>query len=250
MLVMSLLEARTRQVLRRQREAEQALALTQAQVAREREYRVEQDRMVSMLAHELRTPLSGIQMSLRRVAQSPDVISQIDRAILYMSLIIERCVYSGRIDDRAIELRPEQLSTLDLVRSVCALSPAAERIELVAERDVQIESDPVILRAVLGNLIDNAQKYSAPGSAIRVTLTSDTGRQPGVAILVANQIGAAGAPDAARLFEKYYRSPHARRQSGSGLGLYIVRHLASLLGARIDYDPADEEVRFALWVPA
>jgi signal transduction histidine kinase len=66
---------------------------------------------------------------------------------------------------------------------------------------------------------------------------------------VVSQPGAAGLPDRQRLFSKYYRAPHAKRQAGTGLGLYLVRSLAHTLGGRIEYEPEGDSVRFVLSLP-
>jgi signal transduction histidine kinase len=51
------------------------------------------------------------------------------------------------------------------------------------------------------------------------------------------------------LFEKYYRSPQAQRQSGTGLGLYLVRHLVQLLGGSIRCEPDEAYVSFLVRIP-
>ena len=86
-----------------------------------------------------------------------------------------------------------------------------------------------MLTIVLSNLIDNACKYSAPNTPIQVSLELETkdGRD-GCLWTICNQVGQAGFPDPEKVFTKYYRSPHARRQSGSGLGLYLVKRLITL----------------------
>lgn len=82
-------------------------------------------------------------------------------------------------------------------------------------------------------------------------LNEDSLRQTATrwALEVANEAGPAGWPDADKVFEKYYRSPHARRQTGSGLGLYLVRHLMHALGGLIDYAPSQDRIRFILYLP-
>ena len=56
-------------------------------------------------------------------------------------------------------------------------------------------------------------------------------------------------PDAARLFQKYYRSSGAQSISGTGLGLFLVASLAKMLGGTCHYAPDDTHVRFELWLP-
>ena len=107
-----------------------------------------------------------------------------------------------------------------------------------------------MLSIVLGNLLDNACKYGAPESRIQVHLQSamHNGRM-GWLWLVDNQAGPSGLPDAGHLFEKYYRSPSARRLSGSGLGLFLVKSLLDLMKGTIAYETRVDRAIFSVWVP-
>ena len=111
-------------------------------------------------------------------------------------------------------------------------------------------TDAQLVRMIVGNLVDNALKYAAPGSPIKVTATAGIRRKrKGIAIEVVNSIGTADAPDPKRVFGKYYRGERARGKTGSGLGLHIAAGFASKLGGSIRYQPSDTEVRFHLWIP-
>ena len=111
-------------------------------------------------------------------------------------------------------------------------------------------SDPQLLSIVLSNLFNNALKYSPPLSVItiRAETVTDAGRA-GIQISVQNVPGAAGLPDPAKVFDKYYRSPGAKKQTGSGLGLYLVHSFTVLLGGQVRYEVAQEQARFTLWLP-
>lgn len=98
--------------------------------------------------------------------------------------------------------------------------------------------DAVLLRVILINLLDNALKYSPPGSS--VTLTVDAPALAGTAgplLTISNWPGRAGRPDPKRVFSKYYRSDGARHTTGSGQGTYLVAGLARLLGLMVECDP-------------
>ena len=68
-------------------------------------------------------------------------------------------------------------------------------------------------------------------------------------MVIENQIGPAGLPDPAQVFQKYYRNPRAKAEIGAGLGLYIVRGLVHLLTGKISYSPAKEYVIFKVALP-
>jgi K+-sensing histidine kinase KdpD len=108
------------------------------------------------------------------------------------------------------------------------------------------------MHIVLSNLIENACKYAEPHSPIEVKLFSALaadGVTQKICFEVSNLPGRSGWPEAAQVFEKYYRSPHARRQAGTGLGLYLVRNLVQVLGGQIDYAPDESHVRFVVCLP-
>ena len=113
-----------------------------------------------------------------------------------------------------------------------------------------ITSDSQMLNIMFNNMMDNARKYSQDQSRIEVAILRKThGTQPGYQVSVSNLPGDAGFPDPEHVFDKYYRSPQAHRQIGSGLGLFLVSGLARLLGGEIRYESDETHVRFVLWLP-
>jgi signal transduction histidine kinase len=107
-----------------------------------------------------------------------------------------------------------------------------------------------MLAIVLGNLLDNACKYSSANSRIRVKLEPQTmaGRR-GWLWSIGNEPGIAGLPDPAQLFRKYYRSTQARRLSGSGLGLFLVKAMLDLMQGHITYAEVSGQANFSIWLP-
>jgi signal transduction histidine kinase len=102
----------------------------------------------------------------------------------------------------------------------------------------------------LGNLIDNALKYSPKESLVEV-LVSASNREnvQGIRFLVSNTIGSSGRPDEEKLFDKYYRAPRARNITGSGLGLFVARSFAVKLDGYLRCQIEDNQIRFELWMP-
>lgn len=118
-----------------------------------------------------------------------------------------------------------------------------------------IRSDQQLISIIVQNLMDNALKYSLDQSLVSVTVKAQFSQgQPGVSIAVTSQVGPAGRPDPARVFQKYYRSTKAQRISGSGLGLPLSFGLAQLLGGWLrleapESEAVDAPVCFVLWLP-
>ena len=137
---------------------------------------------------------------------------------------------------------------LDEVQASCR---TPERLSLSVDPVPEVDSDRHLLKIIFSNLVDNAIKYSAPDSVIACRVESQVmNGHPHVCFVIENTAGPAGLPDQDRLFDKYYRSPHAHRYTGSGLGLYLVRHLACRLDGRIEYQPVHQRAQFTLWIPA
>ncbi len=107
-----------------------------------------------------------------------------------------------------------------------------------------------MLAVIFNNLLDNALKYSPRGSAISVSIVRESHPQGAVQrVSVTNQALAEPLPDAARLFQKYYRGDAVQRISGSGLGLHLSRLLARRQGGDLQYQTAARCITFTLVLP-
>lgn len=235
----------------------QGLKVEQIRAERAVAERDEKDRFLSMLTHELRTPLSVIRMVLdgaRRRGAEPAVHRQVDlarTAVLDIDLVIERTVQVDRLERRVLEAS-RAVCDLGEVLALCVNaigSPLSDRIRLEKPAEpLQVLSDPVLLRMIMANLLDNALKYSAPDSPVDVRVASEGTGGGRWRVEVTNTPGRAGRPDAQRVFSKYYRSEGAQHSTGSGQGLYLVDGLARHLGLEIVCRPghSNDPVTFEL----
>lgn len=213
--------------------------------------RDEQDRFMSMLSHELKTPMSVIGMSLAIDGLPPGVKARATRAVANMTAIVERCLQSDRLRHGRVRASLTTCHIEKMLEEIRAVSASAHLLVLDAENLPPCNTDPQLLNVILSNLMDNAIKYGAAECPVRITASSDQRkRRSGVRIEIANRPGPAGMPDPRRVFSKYYRGAGAHGKSGSGLGLHIASGFAKTLGGRLDYIPASDEVKFVLWIPA
>ena len=230
-----------------QQETALTLKSIQEQAIQEKSFRQEQEQLLTMLAHELKTPLATMQM---RLDPSTRGIEQIQRSIRDMNGVIERCVQTTQLSDKRLVAHPQTCDLVKLVSDVAASVVQAQRIQLALPKALLLQTDPQLLFIVLSNLLENASKYAMPGTDIHLRLQASDPAQEGAWVLqVSNWPGPSGWPDPEQVFDKYYRSPHARRQAGTGLGLYLVQKLTQLLGGQIDYRPDAEQVHFILRLP-
>ena len=232
LMMMAVLQLRAQQQYKLQQQVEWRIALAERVAQEEKSRRQEQQRFLAMLGHELRNPLSAVNFLAD--VETPEG-KQIRRAVQDMRQVIERSVQAERLDDGGFSPRFAATQLPALVGEVVERANSERLQVLVKDLPASIETDSVLLSVVLANLVDNALKYSPENSAVSFHAGLLSGHQPPmVRFCVSNAVGIAGMPEKDRLFEKYYRSPAAGHQVGSGLGLYLVRGLVGSLGGTID----------------
>jgi len=195
----------------------------------------QQRRLVADAGHELRTPLSSLRANvdlLRRSRRSGRALSPGDEEQLLDDLVDQLRELSGLVDglsgladDRAGR---SQFATVRLDLCVdAALSRARTRVDghvVRAELEpVSVLGDEADLERAALNLLDNAVKFSPPGTVIDVDLVDGL-------LTVSDRGTGIAERDATRAFERFWRSPRARALPGSGLGLAIVRDTAERHG--------------------
>ena len=203
-----------------------------------------------MLAHEMKNPLAAVNLLLD--AKTPNG-RQIQRAVDDMNLVIERALQVGRVDDARDQPVMAWTQIDQLLKNTRSALGHPDRMVFTGSDPLSLNSDEEMLSIVFGNLLENALKYSPDKSLIQVETTPALrDHVPGIEVRVRNEVGEAGLPDPQQVFQKYYRSPRAHRQVGSGLGLYLVAELLKLLGGRIELLlPASTglHIDFVVWLP-
>ena len=223
------------------------LATVLTGVIRKRE---EQENFISMLGHELKTPLSVICMTIGHKRLDADSEARIGRSVQEMQSVIERCLQADRLRYGLLTATRSKLDLNALLQELRDDPRSRDRVTLHTEALPPCLSDEQLLRTILGNLIENAIKYGKSGQPIQINArAAERRKRAGILISVANQPGAAGFPDARQIFRKYYRAPAAHGKTGSGLGLYISAGFARMIGGTLSYQPGNNEVQFELWIP-
>lgn len=217
------------------------------EVQREKAFRQDREKLLAMLAHELKTPLATVRMLLGTLGLAPRALRSAQTAVADMNAVIERCLQVGQLDEGALRVASQPCDLAELATRVVQAHPAHARVALTLPTPACVHSDPQLLETVLRNLVDNAVKYSPPETTVQLDLQVPDGG--GVQLTVRNTVGPAGKPDPAKVFTKYYRHAQARRWTGSGLGLYLVNGLVQTLGGRLRYVDEGLGIAFALWLP-
>jgi len=251
-LMTVLLHIRTKNITKLRADAALALQLSTEQVEIEKIKRKEQTDFLHMLMHELKTPLSVLDLTLHSDNKSERNQQFASRAILDMKSIIERCIDADQMQENKLILKHESIHIQSLIEDILDTDDLAKsRICIFCDVDSNVTSDFQFLRIILNNLIHNAVRYGHENEKVFIDIAKDheTFTQNHLRITISNVPGSAHWPDENKVFEKYYRSPGAQKQSGTGLGLYLVSNLCERIGAICKYEPTATQVQFKVWIP-
>lgn len=249
-VMFAILHYRSRGLLLARKEVEMELALANRMLEEERRRNKEQAQFMDMLTHELKTPLAAAKMVLGLKEASENARRYAVCALDDMDAVVERCRQMDRLDQGAMTPELSICQVQDLLDEVLVKYGSPARVSVMSENLPSIVSDRHLLKIVLGNLVDNALKYSSADSEILINMRHvRRSENEHVAFTISNLPGSAGLPDPKRVFDKYYRAPHAYKHTGSGLGLYLVRNLTEMLSCRLTYQPGTTEVSFTLCIP-
>ena len=207
-----------------------------------------QRRFVADAAHQMRTPIAGLktqaQAALRggTLADAHQRLMQIEESADRLGRLMTQLLALARADDA--RLQPVSRENVDLngvLREVCAQwadRALAKPVQLdfdAAEAPAHVEGSALLLRELFANLLDNAIRYTPEGGDILVRVES----QPSPRVIV-EDTGIGIAPsDRELVFEPFYRVL-GTGESGSGLGLPIVKTIANLHGATIAIEDRGE----------
>lgn len=199
-----------------------------------------QQRFHANVAHQLRTPLTGLrtQIELAQMdgafrhdaARSERILSAIDRLTHLIDQLLTLSRAEAGLQD-ALRRVPVDLQAVIEERASELVDPAIDRgIDLGFQlAPAAVQGVPLLLGELVNNLVDNALRYCPRGSVVTVAC-GETGGRPWLAV-EDNGPGIA-PPQRARVFDRFQRGP-ASEAEGSGLGLAIVQEIAQLHGATV-----------------
>src|SRR5437016_8586845 len=199
---------------------------------------------ISGVSHELRTPLAQIRMfsetlTLGRVRSDEErrrSLAIIDQEARRLTHLVENLLHFSRSERQTTHITPEPTALAPLVQEVLdGFAPLAAargaRLSAAVPEDLVVTADPGAVRQMLLNLLDNAVKYGPAGQDVRI----GAARENGVAKLWVDDAGP-GIPraDRERVWDRFWRLERDRESAvaGSGIGLAVVRELATLHNGR------------------
>jgi len=200
---------------------------------------------VANLVHELKTPITSLRLTAESLLGDPlpkdrrRFAERLVREADLMSKIIDNLRQLGDIEMGAMALDNSEFDLAELIHDSVARVDTDRTVNTSIPPDLIISTDRPKLAQALGNLLDNAAKFSPPGTAIDAN-AEVKGEE---VVLSVRDRGPGISPEHwSRVFERFYKVDRARpREAGGfGLGLAITKHLVQVLGGRIWTETARE----------
>jgi two-component system, OmpR family, sensor histidine kinase MprB len=211
-----------------------------------------QRQLVSDASHELRTPLTSLRTNIEVLARD-DAMPEAEREQLLrdvtdqlaeMTALIAELVELARGDQAPAE--PEEVR-LDLVAADAIERTRRNRPGVAFRAELEetpVRGVPATIERAVSNLLDNAAKWSPPGSEIEVSVQRGE-------LVVRDHGPGIDEQDLPYVFDRFYRAPSARGMPGSGLGLAIVKQVAEAHGGSVTVErPPDGGTRVRLALPS
>jgi two-component system phosphate regulon sensor histidine kinase PhoR len=220
--------------------------------------------LVANVSHELKTPLTTIKGFIETLKDGAienkedagrflDIIS---KHIERLNLIIDDLLTLSRLEEKATldniyKVEQEVLPVLNSIVEDYSLKADAKRIKLLIDcpEELIAKVNAQLIEQAIGNLIDNAIKYSDSNTKVTISAASDTQH---LNIIVKDEGWGIDKEHFPRLFERFYRIDKSRSRDvgGTGLGLAIVKHIVNAHGGTVKIDSQiNKGSRFTITIP-
>ncbi len=203
----------------------------------ERRLHQQQKNFLLSVTHELKSPLASIKLYLQTIQkrdldreQQLNFVGKCLIGIERLNDMVENMLIASRIDNSSYTFPKEKFNLSELVETIVnrlQINKCDCNQQIIAaevDEDIEIVGDKFALSSMINNLVENAIKYSGPCEVVEVKLRR---KEQSVHLMVADHgIGIADA-EKPRIFEKFYRvgNEDTRNTKGTGLGLFIVKHV-------------------------
>jgi two-component system, OmpR family, sensor histidine kinase KdpD len=216
--------------------------------------------LLDSVTHELRTPLTAIRAAATSLLSQPsleesqrfEMFTILDEESARLDRLIGQAVEMAQLDSDGIEvrLRPQPLQdVIDMALEDChALLRGRPVVVDLPPALPAIPLDGELIRRVMRHLLENAARYSPPGSPVRISAELQPDR-----LLVSIADHGQGIDDAeqAYIFDKFYRGSRQRLLHGTGMGLAIAKAILRAHNGGIDVvSQRDQGATFTFWVPS
>jgi signal transduction histidine kinase len=187
-----------------------------------------QKMLLANASHELRTPLTRLRLGLELIEAQPERKAALTKDIAELDQLVDEILLMSRLD------ASEQLDAREDIDLVALAAEECARYNYCSVKGspVIVRGDPLLLRRMIRNLVENAQLHGKPPVEVAIE------RHDGQAVLGVCDC-ASPIPEAARerLFSSFYRIPGSGSAKGTGLGLALVRQIVRRHGGDVAYNP-------------
>ena len=239
----------------------------EAALASSEEVNQAKSRFLSNMSHDIRTPMNAIvgmtAIALSHIDEKPrvrDCLDKVRTASVHMMSLVNNVLDISRIDSGRLVLGDEEFSLADLVHDIAVIvRPQAQqksqelKLEIGPVTAERLTGDPLRLRQILVNIINNAVKYTPAGGAIRVRFAQDPPAEGCARLHFLCEDNGIGMSEAflERIFLPFERAEDQVAQiEGTGLGMSIVKSLVDRMGGTISVESREGEgSRFRVELP-
>lgn len=222
---------------------------------------LERSQFAAAAAHELRTPLAGLQLygdmladGLGDPSKSRDYARRLSEEAARLGRVVANVLGFSQLERGNLSLQPAEADLVPALRELVARAePALDRlgafVEVVMPAQLHARFDRDAVVRIVGNLLDNAEKYARAADDRTITLAARAA-STGVEISVCDRGPGIDALTSRRLFRPFSRGQGPDRPAGLGLGLALSRSLAEAMGGSLEYRRTADQTEFLLRLPA
>lgn len=207
---------------------------------------------INIVSHQLRGPLSNLKFSLQtlqkkrknRSSKEKNYLEILEDNTETMESLVNNLLLVSRMQKGEIPLKEKEISLGDVTREVVLDAKSfaqASNVELILKANKnlpKVVGDPLWVKQIIENLVDNAIRYIEGGGKVEIKIKPRTEKM----LFQISDTGV-GIPEEEKslIFSKFFRSKNAvkTQTQGSGLGLYIVRHLIQKMGGKIWFESTE-----------
>lgn len=203
----------------------------------------QQKNFLLSITHELKTPVAATKLQLQTIQKhqldrekEQELIANALRETERLNKLIDNVLLASRLDNEQMILDKKRtdLSALTdhILQSYFRSAMSRQEVKAEVEKELFLETDPVIFPSLIINLVENALKYSFNKKEAVVSLKKQNGA---IVLSVSDQGAGIDDKEKPKVFDRFYRvgSEEVRSTKGTGIGLYIVKQIADAHKANI-----------------
>jgi two-component system sensor histidine kinase KdpD len=215
--------------------------------------------LIDAMAHEFKTPLTSIRAATTLLLAGPDqtqenrteLLKIADEEAQHLGNLIDDTVSIARLDTGKIKVNPELSDITEVVDEVIQslrTELQGRPLEIVREDEVPLSAfDRNLIKLAVKQLVDNALKYSPPGTPLKLRVRRDS---ESIGVEITDHGKGIPMSEQSRIFERFYRSPSVQSQiPGSGLGLSIAQSIMRAHSGDLTVTSRPGETTFRLILP-